>query len=627
MLLVLVALVPRLWEPDLGPYGERQAGYLDSAARHGTDGIVAMVASPGAPLLAVLDVPRRTVHASLSSWVVARGIVDATAVLLLFVAVRPVAGVVGATGAGALLATSPVAIVASRDLAGPFAAPLMAAALLAGISLSRRPSMPNGLILGAVLGLLARSGVPGLLVVGLGAVALALAGASGRVGIGTAALLVVLGGPAIVGSLGELASGSGGPNSVLAGMDFPGSLLTGLAYRPQDGWPPGASFSVPPTTIALGAVVVVAAVAGSWHAVAAARRGERQTLLVAVWCLACGMAAVVGRVPPPAALGGTDGALVAIVPLLAGLVALPNAARAPVLRWSGLTALMVVFIAQVGMLGASGRAIVDAAGQGGVFSSAGRPGASPGDALRLGTAASLREWQALAAITRDATARAGTDEVVLLPPSSLRDEQAMLSALVRDDVRLRMLPVSLVLPLERETVYLVSSEAISPRDGDWPVEFRRPASRTAVVSSAGVDTGARLVTLRPRPADDWLARTRPVREGRFGDGSRLVGASLTASHAGSVAVRLFWEVPAASDGRSVGMHVRLAWGGDGATVAVEQPLPAVADRRAGEVTVVSATLPQPEAERSDAPLVVWLVDASGRTIRTLAGAEALELPR
>lgn len=124
-------------------------------------------------------------------WVIARGLLDATGVALLYLAARPLMGPLGGTLTALLYAASPWAWELSRDPDGSLGPMLTAAAMLAAVRLIRRPSLIRGAVYGLMLGLLARSLPFGLLVVPLGVVPLAVGRASWKVG-GMAALALVV---------------------------------------------------------------------------------------------------------------------------------------------------------------------------------------------------------------------------------------------------------------------------------------------------------------------------------------------------------------------------------------------------------------------------------------------------
>ncbi len=638
LLLALVSLVPRLWQADLVRYGAPQAAYFEASAARSPDGLLARVGSPSTPALALVDSPLRAIHAPLTAWVLLRGIVDAAGVALVFVAVRPLAGVFGATLAGALYATSPVVVAASRDLAGPFGAVLAAGALLAGLFVVRRPTLLWGVVLGVLLGLLARTGGPALLVVVLGASALSVGRASWQVGGTTALALLLVGGTVLLAGLrATLTDPLGIAAGATALLTLPGGLLTGVAYGPADGGPPGVIAPSLWVTGALGMVAALGLAAGSVAAILEARRGQRGSVLLVIWLLFTGLAtmlaagadmsfsASLGAVATPP---GADTAVVVLVPLLAAMLGFPNAARGPLLRWAGLSLAGLAVVAQVAALVMAGRAMQAAADVPGVFASHPQSAniATPG----IGTAASLRDWLALASTIDDVTARAGVAEFVVLTGSPLADRAGLLRALVgtarTPGSAARDVAATLVLPIERETVFLLSESVGGAADSNWPVELQRPASRTAVVTAGGVDTGARLVTLRPRSAADWLARVRSVEDGRFADGSRLVGVQIGASGEDTADATLYWELPAAADGRPLAARVRVAVGSAGALPSGEQRLPAVEDRRGGELVVTRVRVPVAASAGTSAPLVVQLVDGSGRAVRSLVGGDALVLP-
>jgi hypothetical protein len=188
----------------------------------------------------------------------------------------------------------------------------------------------------------------------------------------------------------------------------------------------------------------------------------------------------------------------------------------------------------------------------------------------------------------------------------------MLDSLLGGRVRVRRLPAaSRVLPLERETLFLVLPGA------DVPVELTRPSSRLAVVEPPETDTGARLATLRARPDVDWLARADPVPDGRFADGSALVGVAVERGEGGGQRVTLFWQLPLAGDERDIGQSIRVTSSGGGRTEARDARLPPLEARRSGEIVVQHVEV---RGAGPDGRVGVVLLAGNGRAIPTAGGA-------
>jgi hypothetical protein len=152
--LFVVAAVPRVWAPDLVPFGDRQAAYVSEAFRLAPVSLATFYLDPSVPLLALVDPMLRAWPWPVETWVVLRGLLDAIGVSLLYLAARSAVGVWPGIMAAALYAANPLAWGAGRDPAGALGALLAAAVLLAAVRFVRHRSVPRGVILGAVLLLL-----------------------------------------------------------------------------------------------------------------------------------------------------------------------------------------------------------------------------------------------------------------------------------------------------------------------------------------------------------------------------------------------------------------------------------------------------------------------------------------
>jgi hypothetical protein len=235
----------------------------------------------------------------------------------------------------------------------------------------------------------------------------------------------------------------------------------------------------------------------------------------------------------------------------------------------------------------------------------------------------VREAAARADSVREAASRADTNEVVVLSePGSVRPVQP-LQALLRGDVAVRLVPAVALLPVERETVFVLAPGAATA------VELGRSSSAIPVMSSDGTDTGAVVVALRARPAADWLARLASVENGRFQDGSALVGVATEVVSARHLDLLLYWRLPAASDGR----NLALAGVVRGRTDTGARPptdgrfdLPSVEARRTGELVVVRASIADPDRAVTDGRVSISLLDVDGRPVRTAGGQETLDIP-
>jgi len=294
-------------------------------------------------------------------------------------------------------------------------------------------------------------------------------------------------------------------------------------------------------------------------------------------------------------------------------------------RWAGFVAVMVVMLVEIATLGLAVRGIEQAAGahrafamqpvQGTVERSASGPFRDP-----TGTRANLRDWEAVTDAMLEVAQRVGADEIQVVGDTPLADVARWPDGWLRGRVRPRWPASALFLPLERETVYLL------PADLHPTAVLEHPSSTTTIVTSAGADTGARLVTLRPRLAVDWLSRVRAVATSRFADGSAVVGIVADRTPDRQVDLTLYWELPAAADGRPLAEWAQVMVSASGQEVWAEIALPPVTARRSGELTVTGTVLQNAPEVSGGSTLRVSLVDGTGRPIRAAAGAEAVEVP-
>ena len=622
LILCVLAAVPRLWAPDLVPYGEHQAAYVADAHARSADTWARAYASPDRPALAAIDPCLRMLPWPVVGWVTARGLLDALGVSLLYLAVRPLVGAIGATAAAVLYAVSPIAWAAARDPAGSFGPLLGAAALLAAVRTIARPTLVRGAMLGIALGLLARSVPLGLLVALLGAVTLFSARASWRVGGVTALALVLAAGPATFAPLAAL-------HSV-----FVADVVEtrSIAFSP---------------TVPL--VLLVAASAIVWHArlrvsLPFAIVWMGVAILGGDWVWRTSLRSVVSPVPLEAyvgALARDQLALATSFVLLALVVA-----RHQAVRWGGRIAALVtvaLFAAATGLAirhdAVAERALPP-------FSiGAGYSAALQGTWVRttgsLYTSPSLREVTAVTDAIREATGRAGVGEIVLLGTPLDRSLTSHPTAYRLGNLQTRPLGTAMVLPLERETVYLTA--AVNPESQEpWlPIEAQRPSSSIGVFTPGGADTGARIIAIRARPLQDWLARAESIPDGRFADGSVLVGVSRERRADGTIDLTLSWQIPPAADGRTLGVRAQVLVDGAVARLRAALPepgsrrlghpvgssaFPPIEVRRGGELVVQTVRLPLPSEGAPPARLSVAVYDERDRQIPTVAGAAELDLP-
>ena len=647
-LLVLIAVVPRLWEPDLVPFGARQAEYVSAASSRVPLSWAALYGDLTVTPLMLVQPLLRELPAPVVLWVMMRGLLDSLGVAFLFLAARPLVGVWGATLAALLYALNPTTWAAVRDPAGPLTAVFMAAALWVAVRLAQRPTLLRGAILGVVLGMLARSIEPGLLVVALGALTLALARASWKVGGLTALALVVTAGPAIL-VRPDLSIARVGSYVALA---LPGWLVHGVAYQLHDGQVEGTTFLLSSDTVAV--ISVAGLLVASVGIIAAfARRLSPKVWLPILWLALCWLSAALSLKD---ALRRTDGMpetmlaplAVALVAPVALVVVLPMAAPLRFARWWGLAGGLTMLAASGAMIGASAQGIARFASDGGALSRVYTSDRSPpsfrddwpkdtfGRTVSYGAITSLRDWMALANAVSETAARIDADEVLTVNATPMLEDRP-LQALLGERLRVRHSEAAIILPLERESIILLAR----PQDSDLhvPTELRRPSSTTPVYAPGGVDTGVRLRTLRPRPAGDWIARAQVVQNGRFADGSTLLAVGIERAAAqgepgsvpGQKLVSLYWQLPAASLTGPGAQIVAAALRGTPQTLDPPSTSIRVADRRDGELTVVQFAVVDVAdgvqvSTTLDGSLLVWLTDLGFKRILTASGDDELVIP-
>jgi hypothetical protein len=470
--LILLAAIPRVWEPDLVPFGEYQAAYVSEAIRRAPVSWLELYTDPSVPLLAFIDPLLRELPSPLVTWVVLRGLLDAIGVGLLYLAARSLVGTWPALLASVLYGANPLAWAATRDPAGALGAVVAATTLLASGRFIRRRTVARGVVLGAVL------------------------------------LLIVV------------------PAVLRCGID------------PQAGWPSDVLRAVPP-------ILTV---------------------------------------------------MFAVVPFL---LVLPLASRRRAVRWGGMSGAALLGLAVVGLTTSFGQ-----------WERASAPFST------------LRDWSAVASAVRETAGRTDTQEVVVPGASSDVEVTArLLRALLRTDVLVREAPVAALLPLERETVFLFLGTDVAQ-----PVELRRTSSLMMVATPDGTDTGARIATLRPRSAADWLARVDVVADGAFADGSRLLGLTTASRPGGGPDVTLYWQLPVSPTGPASGERIAVglkdALRGRPATAAL-LPLNA---RRDGEIVVQVVRLLSIPGGSGAETLQVTVYDGQRGIVRTASGAESLDVP-
>jgi hypothetical protein len=627
LLLFVVAVIPRVWAPDLVPFDPWEAAFVADARTHAGDPLVHVYVYPTWPTLALVDPWLRALPSPVAGWVVVRGLLDALGSAVLYLAVRGLVGPLGAAGAGVLYAVSPVAWAASRDPAGSFGPVLGAAALFAAVRLTERPTLLRGALFGVTLGLLTRSVPLGLLVAALGAVTLASARATWKVAGLTAVGLVLTAGPALFTPLARLVA-EPGPENVIVSSPLVASPLIPLS-------------------------LIVGAVAVLWHA--NVRTG---ILFAAVWM---GVGLLGGDWVWRTSIrliSGTHVVDLAMAPgfsqfFLAGAFMVAALAISPVraVRWCGRMCALCAVIVAATSTGLAMRYDAGAETFVAPFTIGGEYSATFQASVARATGSlylspSLREMTAVADAVHGVTGRTGANDLVLLMGHVRPSLSRFPFAVLLDNLQTRSVGASMVLPLERETVYLMS--AINP-DVERPwlaIEAQRPSSSIGVFTPGGADTGARIITIRPRPIADWLARVRAVAEGRFADGSVLVGASRDLRADGTIDLTLYWLLPAAADGRNLGAGAQVLVDGAPPSTQRQAALPEgrIADPLLGSMAAGSATFPAVEARRGGELVVQRVSLAGGVTggqppalsvavfddrnlpIRTVGGAANLPLP-
>jgi hypothetical protein len=105
--------------------------------------------------------------------------------------------------------------------------------------------------------------------------------------------------------------------------------------------------------------------------------------------------------------------------------------------------------------------------------------------------------------------------------------------------------------------------------------------------------------------------------------------TVESARGGQIDLSLYWQLPAASDGRSIAIAGRAR-----ARMQSSLPreligdfdLPGVAVRRSEELIVTHVRLPDTSQSSAGRIFEVSLQDADGRPVRTVGGADALDVP-
>ena len=640
LLLWIVTVASRVWAPDLMPFGIPQAEALDDARRVSEQlGSGTLLSGPAGrsafalayPLLGLLPSP-------VEAWIVVRALLDGVAAVLVFAVTRSLAGPGVGIIAALLYGLSPWAWAMTRDPAVSSLPVLSAGALLATTRVARSPGPVSGLVAGLLAGLLVRLDPAGWAI--LAAIALVLVVArigwvtsvAAVVGIGLAAGSV-LWSSAIALSIdrwGELVLAAVRDVHALAALRLFGAVAGGIGVEQRlvgIAALPAPLADVAPAVLVgvVGAGVVGLIGVGAWRCLELARGGYRAACAPLAWA----------AIPIPVLLGLSGGrhpeVLHSLLPAFAVLMAL---SAAPVGRWSArLRPAALVVTAALAALGATtiaallwsavtvaqvrsavpyaawldaDRAVTDAAVPG-------QPGTP---------SASLRFWQAVAHDARDAAARTGRDEVIVVGGASSGERAAILASLLGGEVGVRLLPPdTLVLPTEREVVFVLVPGQDAPPELAWP------SARLGAVPLPPTDAAARVVTLRPRPVDHWRAMHPGGTEVRFADGTVLLAAHARSGPDGTTRVELAWLTASAgaSGAGPRAAETALTYQVEGgATGEVrrslpEPPQPEPTTSGASELVVQRLSIPGLQPGDS-ARVAVRLVSRSGESVPATDGS-------
>ncbi|MFN8632502.1 MAG: hypothetical protein U0893_01520 [Chloroflexota bacterium] len=674
--LFLVALAPRVWQPDLVPFGDGQAAYVLNARSRLPVSWAAPYGDLSLPTLALFEPWLRVLPTPIVAWVVLRGLLDALGAALLYLAARPVVGVAGGIVAALLYAVSPTAWAAARDPAGPLGALVAAAALLGAVRLLERPTLLRGAAFGVLLGLLARSVPAGLVVVPLGAATLAAARASWRTGGVTALGLVLAAGPALFAQLQVLRYGR---LSMLEPLWIAGHATQFTAYplfmlfdplvNPFNTRLYELGISIPSAAhLVVNWIVTIVqrvldptlplVVASVVVAIMQARRGRRGTLLAAIWGSIWLLSMTWVQLGATAYSRLTTGEPqvfnwhipLVVLPPQALLLAIAMTARQPVVRWYGRVGMAYLLVAAAVTMAMTARLDLKQDRTPNVFAHRDLDGVIVDGPVSpfystLALVPSLRDVTALADAIEEATGRAAADNVIVLDALTGQRWPRHLEAVVGDGITIRTPLYAAMLPLERDLVF-VSTAGDGLTALPLPAEFQRPSSAVAVFTSTGTDTGARLLTLRPRTLEDWLARVQTFPDGRFVNGATLLGARRDAWTASRVDFSLYWQVTAMPESASApetlpfGPSVRVALTSAQApvpnvpprpssvreTLSTQSPLPVPSLLRSGEIIVQSFSFRIAAQAEGAGPLSVMVLDRQGLPIPTVAGPAELTVP-
>jgi len=416
------------------------------------------------------------------------------------------------------------------------------------------------------------------------------------------------------------------PDGSLGPMLTAAALLAGVWMIRRPGLIRGAVFGLALGLLArslpFGLLVVpLSAAALAYGRVGWAVSGVAALALVvsAAWALVPSVSTTLSSLPPidPAA----------IQPLFALLLSAPMLARTSAVRWAGqvLAAILVL----VGSCWIAWHVKQDGEVEwlhpAFVIRPMGLPStevARPEAGGSLSFSPSYREVGALTRAMQEAADRIDSSEIVLLSdylPALLTPFSygAML-----DGVRVDEYGGNVVLPLEREALFLAASEGARPGRAERAVETRRPSSSVRIFTATGADTGLELFTLRPRSAADWLARAQSVERGEFADGNRLLGVEAESRGSGVLDVAFYWAL----NDRSTSDRILVTLANTPAVEQREGILPPHGLRRTDYLLLTQVRLAGVPDSALAGRLRVTLVDERFEPVRTSGGDAYLDIP-
>jgi hypothetical protein len=259
-------------------------------------------------------------------------------------------------------------------------------------------------------------------------------------------------------------------------------------------------------------------------------------------------------------------------------------------------------------------------------------GVRPDAGGSLSRSPSYREVVALTRAMQEAAGRTDTSEIVLLSDHLPEPLTPFSYGAMLDGTQLSQFGGNVILPLERETVFLAASEGARPGRAERAIETRRPSSSVRVFTATGADTGLELFTLRPRSAADWLARVRSVAYGEFVDGSRLLGVDAMPRGDGVLDVAFYWALPGPEPGpvtanrRPDSDRIRLTLADTPSVEQREGVFPPTGFRRKDHLLLMQVRLTGvPDAALAGRLRVTLLAERS-EPIRTTRGDAYLDVP-